>query len=626
MTWNATFPVSLLDLLIVAGITWVFVASTRARRRIRIAKTRTGFAGVVFGLVVIGFFHVADLLMRHVLPGIVSTDRAMSVAAGLIVDYRWPATVLGMGAIALGYVLTTRETVALVEDLRRAEAALAEREQQLMALFDNSPALIYMKDVQSRVIRVNKRYAEAFGIDQDAAVGDDGTSWLGPEKARQFAEHDQEIVRSKTPSEQEYDLDDADGRPHRMLIVKFPVFDEHGDVVAIGGITSDVTDRYMAEQEVRTSEERYRQVVDLMEDSIYVVQDERIVFANLGAAKLFGAAEPEQLIGVDSLTLVHPDHRETVRHRRRLATAGRNKTERSERQLLRLDGTAFDSESYAGPFDWDGRPAALVVIRDITNRKKAERALRLSQFTLDRSADSIFWITPDGRFIDVNEAACRALGYTRDELLAKSVADINPDYDPARWPDHWRKVRSNGAFIFEARHRAKDGRIIPVEISVNHVEFEGKEYNCSIARDITERRLTEEAVRKSEEQIRLITDTIPGLIAYIDVRRRIRFANKAYVDRLGRRRRDIIGKHLKEVRGETEYLADLPYLKKVLSGHEVTYEAELQFGQAEKRHSLSQLIPHYGEDGEVIGSFALLTDITAQKQPPSHIMYTSGKA
>jgi PAS domain S-box-containing protein len=120
------------------------------------------------------------------------------------------------------------------------------------------------------------------------------------------------------------------------------------------------------------------------------------------------------------------------------------------------------------------------------------RALRFTQFAIDRAADQAFWMTDDGRFIYVNDAACRALGYTREELLRMSVPDINPTCSPEEFPVYWNESREKGSSTFETCHRAKDGRVFPVEIRSNYVIFDGEEYNCAFATDITERKKAKE--------------------------------------------------------------------------------------------------------------------------------------
>ena len=120
-----------------------------------------------------------------------------------------------------------------------------------------------------------------------------------------------------------------------------------------------------------------------------------------------------------------------------------------------------------------------------------KKALRLTQFSVDHAADMLFWIDPNGRLSYVNETACSVLGYSHDEFLSMAIYDFDPNFPEEAWPEHWEEVKRRGSFSLESQHRTKDGRIFPVEVTVNYIEFEGREYNCASARDVTERKEAE---------------------------------------------------------------------------------------------------------------------------------------
>jgi PAS domain S-box-containing protein len=194
--------------------------------------------------------------------------------------------------------------------------------------------------------------------------------------------------------------------------------------------------------------------------------------------------------------IIHPDDRERVRGRVRDAVRAREKVLRLEYRVLHKDGKVrWTADRRQLIYNSEG--ALLYVdglILDITDRKKAEEALRLTQFAVDRSGDAAYWMGPGGEILYVNEQACATLGYEREELLAKRIQDINPDFPDDVWTVHWEGLRQRKSFIMETRHRSKDGRLIPVEVTANYVEFDGQEYNCASARNITER------VRAQEER------------------------------------------------------------------------------------------------------------------------------
>jgi diguanylate cyclase (GGDEF)-like protein/PAS domain S-box-containing protein len=187
--------------------------------------------------------------------------------------------------------------------------------------------------------------------------------------------------------------------------------------------------------------------------------------------------------------------------------------------------------------------AMIVFSREIG---RAEHALQLTQFSVDHTADAVFWMSPDGRFVDVNDAACRALGYSRGELLAMSVHDIDPDFPDEIWPDHWAEIKQRGSFTLESRHRSKGGRIFPVDVTVNYLEFNGKEYNCAFARDITERKRAEQALQESESKFRTLAETSPAA-TFIVRGTRLVYVNPAAEAMTGRSREELLAMSFWEV-------------------------------------------------------------------------------
>jgi len=160
------------------------------------------------------------------------------------------------------------------------------------------------------------------------------------------------------------------------------------------------------------------------------------------------------------------------------------------------------------------------------SRKWAEEALQFTRFSLDHAVDTMVCVDRDARFIDVNDAFCRSSGYSREELLSMTVHDIDPDYSAEIWPEFWEKLKQSGSLTFETYHRTKEGKVFPVEITANYLEYNGKEYHCSFARDITERKRAEEMLRDSEERFRTLADTTSTAI-FIYQGEQFAYVNKA---------------------------------------------------------------------------------------------------
>ena len=174
--------------------------------------------------------------------------------------------------------------------------------------------------------------------------------------------------------------------------------------------------------------------------------------------------------------------------------------------------------------------------------KSAEEALQLARYTMDNVADAVYWMDSKARIVDVNETACGMLGYTREELLNFTVFDINPDLTADKWVNIWEKLKGQVKLTIETRHRTKDGRIIPVEIMANYLSFGGRELDCAFARDISQRRRTEEALQASEERFRSLVESTGDWVWEVDQKGVYTYVSPQIRNLLGYAPEEMIGK------------------------------------------------------------------------------------
>ena len=139
--------------------------------------------------------------------------------------------------------------------------------------------------------------------------------------------------------------------------------------------------------------------------------------------------------------------------------------------------------------------------REITERKKAEKALQLMKFSLDHSSEMLYWIDPDGNIVDVNDTTCNRLGYSRDEIVSMSLDGIDPDVAIEEYYPMWQDLKRDSSSKIQSYHHTRNGKRIPVEVTFNYIQFGGKEYNCAFAHDISERKQAEEELQKSMSEL-----------------------------------------------------------------------------------------------------------------------------
>ncbi|GEM_PF-2820152 len=146
-----------------------------------------------------------------------------------------------------------------------------------------------------------------------------------------------------------------------------------------------------------------------------------------------------------------------------------------------------------------GARLLLLTITDVSVRRQAEKALRLTQTSVDRCTDPIYWLGPDGRVLFANETGCRRYGYSREEMVGLTVFQIAPGLTPGLWTARWNETKRAKSLVFETLHMTKAGEVLPVEISSNYVAHEGEEYVVAFARDISERKRQERELQEAKK-------------------------------------------------------------------------------------------------------------------------------
>ncbi|HET9700617.1 MAG TPA: ATP-binding protein [Burkholderiales bacterium] len=137
--------------------------------------------------------------------------------------------------------------------------------------------------------------------------------------------------------------------------------------------------------------------------------------------------------------------------------------------------------------------------QSVDSLRESQALLARTQYAVDHAADMVFWTDTDGRFIYVNDTSCRRLGYSRDELLGLTVADIDPNYPRESWPALWERLKQGGRMRVQTLHRSRSGDIYPAEVNVNYVTYGGAEFSCAFARDMTERQRAEAELVAAKE-------------------------------------------------------------------------------------------------------------------------------
>jgi PAS domain S-box-containing protein len=508
---------------------------------------------------------------------------------------------------------TYEELEKRITELEKEALELRQIERDLKIFetsVESSLNAIGLTDLQGKLIYVNNSCVKMWGYNsRDQMLGRSLSEfWEGDGIFRTLKE-----LHEKGAAEGE---DVGKRKDGSLFYVKFTASmlrDEDGNPSFMFGSFFDITKRKRFEEGLRNSEERYRMLITKMSNGFALHEiiydgagkpcDYRFIEINSAFEEMTGL-KTEEVVEKTALEVLPKIEKSWI------DTYGR----------VALTGEPVHFEEYSQKFDKYFEVLAYspkkgqfaTVFTDITGRRKAEETLKFTQFAIERSSEAAFWMGSDAGFIYVNEAACHNLGYSRDELLKMTVHDIDPNFPKEIWSEHWADLKRKGSFVLESHHRTKDGRIFPVELSVNYLKFGGKEYNCAFARDITERKKTEEAIKLSRREWVSTFDAMSDWVSLIDPKYRILRSNRSGEKFLGLPTEEIIGRICCElVHGTEEPIADCPMQKMLQTRQRETIDF---YAREMNRWMRITVDPVIDEDDNIVKVIHIVRDITEFKK------------
>jgi diguanylate cyclase (GGDEF)-like protein/PAS domain S-box-containing protein len=390
-----------------------------------------------------------------------------------------------------------------ITDRKAEEARLEHWFSLLRATLESTADGIVVVDGKGKIVSFNQKFAEMWKIPGDILVaGDD-------RRALEFVRDQLKDPDAFLARVQELYADPEATGSDIIAFTDGRVFERYSQPQRVGGRSvgrvwsfRDVTARERAEAELREGEERYRQLVELSPDGIGVYVDGRIVFVNAAGARIFGATSPDQLIGRQVMDLVHPSFRPAVVERMRLMLEEGKPVPLVAETFLRLDGTPVDVEVMATPLRYRDRKAIQVVVRDLTERRRQELALRESEERYALAARGVNDGLWDWHLLS-NEVYYSArwkgmLGYAEDEVGTSPdewLKRVHPE-DAVRLRAQIAAHAAGVAPQLEFEHRImhKDGGyrwVLCRGVAVR--DTAGKAYRMAGSlSDITERKLAED--------------------------------------------------------------------------------------------------------------------------------------
>ena len=463
-----------------------------------------------------------------------------------------------------------------ITERKRAEEALRASQQIIEGILNTIPVRVFWKDKNLVYLGCNTPFARDAGFaDPKDLIGKDDYQMGWRDQAELYRGDDRQVIESgcaKLLIEEPQTT--PEGKTITLLSNKLPLRSSTGEISGLLGTYMDITERKLAENQLRDSEMRYRRLFEAAKDGVLLLDAET------------GMVTDVNPFLIELLSISHEQFlNKAVWDLGFLKDVWANKAKFLELQktgsvryddlpLETADGRKVNVEFVSNIYAVDHHNVIQCNIRDITEHKRAEAAIREQdeeyRTILKTTMEGVFILDLQGRFLEVNDTYCNMIGYSREELLRMSIPDVEADEKPAEVAANIQRIMQAGKARFERRQRRKDGTLVDLDVSVNFLSARNGHFVCFL-RDITERKRSEETLRQSEERYRTLVETTGTGYVILDLEGKVLDANPEYVRLSGHR-------DLNEIRGRsvTEWTADYEKEKNVKSVARCVKEGQIR--------------------------------------------------
>jgi two-component system, cell cycle sensor histidine kinase and response regulator CckA len=399
----------------------------------------------------------------------------------------------------------------------REQETLRQSEARYRDFFENAKEAIYVHDLSGRFLMVNKAGEELMGYTREECLQMTVFEVVPASHFAQVGQSLKQKLADHAPTIYEVDVIRKD-RTRVPVEVSSRLIYENGVPVGVQGTVRDISERRRAETAIRDSEERFRAVTVTASEAIITIDENSIIqLVNPATERIFGY-KPEEMLG-QNLSMIMPERFRNA-HELGLGSYVATKTRKIRWDAIELaglhrEGHEIPLELSFAEYTKEGKRFFTGIARDISERKRAEAALRESEERFrnlfENARDSVFTCDLYGNFTSLNAAGEQLTGFTREEALQSNFArTVAPEYISVAKEMLSRKAAGDVASTYELEIITKQGRRVLVEVSSRTLFEDGKPVGVQgSVRDITARKRDEEALRKSEEQYRILFDRNP---------------------------------------------------------------------------------------------------------------------
>ena len=426
---------------------------------------------------------------------------------------------------------------------KRAEEELKAKSKFLESLIEQSPLPTFVIDSKGICVMVNEAFMKAYNVPQKELVL--GMNALTePVNVRQgVVKYLKEALSGKTVETPEIEFISPYENKRTVTRSRLsPILDATGKLTNVVVIHEDITERVRVQEALRASEEKYRVLVENANEAVIVAQDGMLKFVSPKSTEILGYSK-EELTSRPFAELIHPDDREAIVERSLEVLKGEVRPGVYSVRIIDKEGNIKWVESNTVSVSWEGRPATLTLLSDITERKRVEEALQISarqwHTTFDAISDAVSLMDLEGGILRCNEALTRLLGKPLSEITGRTCWELV----------HGTSEPIEGCPVVRMQETlCRETLVLPIgdrwfDVVVDPLlDEDGSLIGAvHIIRDITDRKRAEEALRESEARYRAVVEDQTELICRFLPDGTLTFVNEAYRRYFGKRREELVG-------------------------------------------------------------------------------------
>jgi PAS domain S-box-containing protein len=517
--------------------------------------------------------------------------------------------------------------VATVEEITQriqAEEMLLRREKEIRMIADNVPALFSYVDKEGRYRFVNKQYEEWFGLPQKEIIGKHSSQILG-EATHELIKHHVETALSGHRVHYEEVLPYKSGGTRWVAAEYVPDVDERGAVNGFYALVTDITKRKQAEKELEAARMLLEKTFESLDDAVFVIDpsSRSVIACNSAVERVFGYKTQEVLGKITEFLHVDRGHFDKFGEGANLALE-KNGRYQTEYEMKRRDGGIFRTENTVTLIrdDFGGWKGSVSVVRDITERKQMEEALRESEEKYRRlfelESDAIFLVDNEaGQILDLNTATLALYGYSREELIGKKNSDLSAEPEETRKVTQTTPVKVDKVVSVPLRfHRKKDGTVFPVEITGRFFDWRGRSVHIAAIRDITERKRAEEKLKESEERFRLAFENANIGMCLVDLQGRLMKVNRQMCEIFGYSQKELENMTVNDIAHPEDTNISPTFIQRAKSGEVDHASFEKRYLHRQGRIVWGQVSSSLVRDAKGVPQYFIshVQDITERRQ------------